>query len=279
MAQKTVSTILKLKKNRQKVVCLTAYDYITAKNLEKADVDIILVGDSLAMVALGYENTLSITMDEMIHHAKAVKRGAPKTLVVGDMPFMSYQVSKEEALKNAGRFIKEAGCQAVKLEGASNQVVETVRLMVEAGIPVMGHLGFTPQFINSFGGYFIQGKTADKAEILLEKAKQLQDVGIFSLVLEMVPTEVAAYITKRLDVPTIGIGAGPYCDGQVLVTDDLLGKFTDFTPSFVREYASLSSTTVEAMSAYAKDVREQRFPDEEKESFPLSKEEKLKLAE
>lgn len=275
--QKTIKTIKKLKDNGQKVATLTAYDYSTAKALEESGIDLILVGDSLAMVALGHKDTLSVTMDEMIHHTKAVVRGAPNTLVVADMPFMSYQTSSYDAVKNAGRFIKEAGANAVKLEGATDNILEAIKTIIQVGIPVLGHLGFTPQFINSFGGYFVQSKTADKSEALLLEARKLQEIGCFGVVLEMIPSEVGKFVTENIDIPTIGIGAGPYCDGQILVTDDLLGKFTNFTPSFVRQYAKLSDITSEAIKNYCKEVRNQSFPNKYDESFGINDTEKHKL--
>ena len=274
---KTIKTLQKLKNSGTKIVSLTAYDYSTAKFLEKAGVDFILVGDSLAMVALGHKNTLSVTMEEMLHHTKAVVRGAPETLVVADMPFMSYQVDTKEAIINAGRFVKEAGAQSVKLEGASNHIINCVETIVETGIPVLGHLGFTPQFINSFGGYFIQAKSADKAEMLLEQALKLEQAGAYAIVLEMIPSETGKFVTENISIPTIGIGAGPYCDGQILVTDDVLGKYTDFTQSFVRKYANLATITTEAIQKYCNDVRNNDFPDLETESFSINEKEKEKL--
>lgn len=277
--EKTIATIQKYKHNKRKIISLTAYDYSTAKVLEELGVDIILVGDSLAMVALGYPNTLSVTMDEMLHYTKTVVRGAPKTLVVADMPFMSYQASIREAVKNAGRFIKEAGAQAVKLEGASNHVIKAIKAIVQAGIPVWGHLGFTPQSINTLGGYFVQAKTATKIERILEDAKKLEDAGVFSIVLEMVPAPVGKYLTENLNIPTVGIGAGPFCDGQILVTDDLLGKYSDFTPSFVRKYSNIYEISKTAVKAFCEDVKNGSFPDIEDESFALDDHEALKLNE
>lgn len=274
---KTIKTLQNYKETGKKIISLTAYDYTTAKCLEETDVDFILVGDSLAMVALGHKDTLSVTMEEMLHHTKAVTRATLTTLVVADMPFMSYQADPIEAVKNASRFIKEAGAQAVKLEGGTETIVAVVRRITEIGIPVLGHLGFTPQFINSFGGYFIQAKSSDKAEILLKQAKALQEAGVFGIVLEMIPAEVARFITDNIDVPIIGIGAGPYCDGQILVTDDILGKYSDFTPSFVRRYVNIGDLTKQAISNYCKDVRSGSFPSEEKESFLLDAEEQKKL--
>lgn len=274
---KTIKTLQNYKDSGKKIISLTAYDYTTAKALEETNVDFILVGDSLAMVALGHKDTLSVTMEEMLHHTKAVTRATPTTLVVADMPFMSYQADQIEAINNAARFIKEAGAQAVKLEGGTENIVAVIKRITEIGIPVLGHLGFTPQFINSFGGYFIQAKSSDKVEMLLKQAKALQEAGAFGVVLEMIPAEVAKFVTDNIDIPTIGIGAGPYCDGQILVTDDLLGKYSDFTPSFVRRYADIGELTKQAITNYCKDVRSGSFPSEEKESFAFDLEEQQKL--
>lgn len=279
-AAKGLSTLSfqKYKKEGRKIVCLTAYDYSTAKILDRAGVDLILVGDSLAMVALGHQTTHAVTMDEMVHHTRAVTRGVQNAFVVADLPFMSYQVDVIQAITNAGRFIKEAQAHAVKLEGATKLNLEVIERLVSMGIPVMGHLGFTPQAIHSLGGTRVQGRSADEAFKLMEEAEALSRVGIFSLVLEMVPATVASMITKRLPIPTIGIGAGSGCDGQILVTDDLLGKFTDFKPRFVRQYANLSDLCQEAIGKYAEDVRSQTFPDAS-ESFAFTPEEEEKLRE
>jgi len=255
----TIRTLTARKRRRQPVVMLTAYDYSGARLADAAGVDAILVGDSLGMVVLGYENTLPVTMEDMLHHCKAVARGAQYALLVGDMPFMSYQVSLPEAVRNAGRFLQEGGMDAVKLEGGRERL-ETVRAIVSAGIPVMGHLGLTPQSISQLGGFRRQGRTAAAARRLLEDALALQEAGCFSLVLESVPAQLAACITARLDIPTIGIGAGAQCDGQVLVYHDLLGLFDAFTPSFVRRYAHLHETILAALSEYAADVRQRAFP-------------------
>ena len=228
---------------------LTAYDYPTALVMDQAGIDMILVGDSLGMVVLGYDSTLPVTMDEMIHHCKAVARGAKYALLVGDMPFMSYQASTSEAVKNAGRFLQEAGMNAVKLEGGSERA-DTIRAIVGAGIPVMGHLGLTPQSIHQLGGFRPQGRDADAAYKLLENAQILQDAGCFSLVLESIPGRLAQLVSQRLVIPTIGIGAGAGCDGQVLVTHDLLGIFERFTPKFVKRYANLSAEMRKAFSDY-----------------------------
>ena len=275
--EKSIIDIQKQKKSGKKITSLTAYDYTTAQMLEAAGVDIILVGDSLAMVALGHKNTLAVTMQEMLHHTRAVVKGAPHSLVVADMPFMSYQADLTEAIKNAGLFVKEAGARAVKLEGASELTLLAVKNIVDAGIPVLAHLGFTPQFINAFGGYYVQAKTAEKSEMLLEQAKDLQDAGVFGVVLEMIPSEVGKYVTDNLKVPTIGIGAGPYCDGQILVTDDLLGKYSDFTPSFVRRYANIAEISKNAIAEFCNDVKNGQFPCEKNESFNLKQDENQKL--
>ena len=238
---------------------LTAYDYPTAQMIDKAGVDAILVGDSLGMVVLGYENTLPVTMDDMLHHCSAVARGARYALLIGDMPFMSYQVSAKDALRNAGRFLQEAGMDAVKLEGGRERV-DGIQAIVGAGIPVMGHLGLTPQSVHQFGGFRAQGKTAAAAKRLLEDALLLQEAGCFSVVLESVPARLAELVTQRLEIPTIGIGAGVGCDGQVLVTYDLLGLFDRFTPKFARRYANLHAEMEAAFKAFKSDVESRAFP-------------------
>jgi len=262
--RKKVTTLaLRQKKERgEPIVMLTAYDYPTALAEDQAGVDVILVGDSLGMVVLGYENTLPVTMDEMLHHARAVSRGARSALLVGDMPFMSYQVSAEEALRNAGRFLQQAGMDAVKLEGGRERV-EAVRAIVGAGIPVMGHLGLTPQSVHQLGGFRPQGRTASAARRLLEDALLLEEAGCFSLVLESVPARLAELISKRISIPTIGIGAGVGCDGQVLVTHDLLGLFDRFTPKFVKKYADFHHEMQRAFTDYIEDVETKRFPAQE----------------
>lgn len=276
--KKSVSTLTlqKYKEQGRKIVALTAYDYSTAKILDNAGVDLILVGDSLAMVALGHKTTHAVSMEEMLHHTKAVTRGAHTPLVVADLPFMSYQVDVTQAITNAGRFIKEAQAQAVKLEGATELNLEIVERLVGMGIPVMGHLGFTPQSIHGFGGTKVQGKSAEEAAKLIEDSLALEKAGVFSLVLEMVPDKVAQIITEKLSIPTVGIGAGNSCDGQILVTDDLLGKYTDFQPRFVRRYANMDETCMKAIKNYADDVMKQEFPNES-ESFQFSAEEEAEL--
>ena len=264
---RVTTTKFKAMKGRgEKIVMLTAYDYSTARLADRAGVDALLVGDSLGQVMLGYDSTVPVTMDDMIHHTKAVSRGAQHALVIGDMPFMSYHISPEEALRNAARFMQEAGAQAVKLEGAS--VAPTVERMVAAGIPVMGHLGLTPQSINVFGGHKIQGKTREAAQRILEDALRLEDAGIFGLVLETVPTPLAALISKRLSIPTIGIGAGAGCDGQVQVVHDLLGWYPDFTPRHARKYTDMAAALTTAFQEYMDDVKAGRFPTDEN-SFPM----------
>lgn len=265
-------TLSKYKKEGRKIVCLTAYDYSTAKILDNAGVDLILVGDSLAMVALGHKTTHAVTVDEMLHHTRAVTRGVKTAMVVADLPFMSYQVDITQAIMNAGRFIKEAQAHAVKLEGATRLNLEIIERLVGMGIPVMGHLGFTPQSVHGLGGTRVQGRSAQEAKKLIDDSLALENAGAFSVVLEMVPSTVSKVITDRLSVPTIGIGAGNQCDGQILVTDDLFGKFTDFQPRFVRQYANLSEVCSDAVKSYAQDVMNQGFPNE-KESFAFPKEE------
>jgi 3-methyl-2-oxobutanoate hydroxymethyltransferase len=240
---------------------LTAYDYPTAKLLSDSGVDVILLGDSLGNVILGYENTLPVTMEEMLHHAKAVRRGIANAMFIVDMPFMSYQTTARDALLNAARFIKEAGADAVKIEG--DLYIDAVKAMADAGIPVMGHLGFTPQQVNQIGGYKVTGRERAEALRIAASAKKLQSAGVFSLVLEMVPSSLAKRITKALKVPVIGIGAGPFCDGQVLVVHDLVGLYPKPVPSFVKQYANLSKTFKEAVSSFMWDVHTGKFPDKE----------------
>lgn len=261
--KKVTTRSFQLKKARGEIITmLTAYDYPTALIMDRAGIDSILVGDSLGMVVLGYENTLPVTMDDMLHHCKAVARGAEFSLLIGDMPFLSYQVSVQEAVRNAGRFLQEGGMDAVKLEGGRERS-ESIRAIVGAGIPVMGHLGLTPQSVNLFGGFRAQGKTAQAAKRLVEDALLLQDAGCFSLVLESVPGRLAGLVSQKLDIPTIGIGAGINCDGQVLVTHDLLGLFDRFTPRFVRKYADLYHEMENAFAAYKSEVEAGSFPAEE----------------
>lgn len=263
------------KRDAKKITMLTAYDYPTARLVDDAGIDAILVGDSLGMVVLGYESTVPVTMDEMIHHAKAVRRGTKYAFLIGDMPFGSYQISKEEAIRNAGRFMKEAGCDAVKLEGG-DEVMEVTKAIVDAGIPVLGHLGLTPQTISKLGGFRIQGKTADAAQKILDQALKLERAGCFAIVLECVPNEVAKMITEKLKIPTISCGGGPYCDGQVLVTNDMIGIFDRFTPKFVKQYIKLAPLILDAFKKYKEEVEGGIFPDEE-HSFTIKEEELTKL--
>jgi 3-methyl-2-oxobutanoate hydroxymethyltransferase len=258
----TVPQIVKMKQGGEKITCLTAYDYSFARILDEAGVDILLVGDSVGCVVQGNHNTLAVTMDEMIYHTRAVVRGRKRALVIGDMPFLSYQASKEQALQNAGRFLKEAGAEAVKLEGGV-AVKETIAATVNAGIPVMGHIGLTPQSVHQFGGYKIQGRDKMRREIVLRDAVAVEEAGAFAVVLEGMPLDLAEEITKRLTIPTIGIGAGVHCDGQVLVIHDMLGLFDDFTPKFVKRYADLKKTMTGAIKDFIGEVREQKFPMEE----------------
>ena len=255
----TTLTLREKRERREPITMVTAYDFPTARLADQAGVDAILVGDSLAMVVLGHPDTLSVTMDEMLHHARAVRRGASRALLIGDMPFLSYQADEAEAVRNAGRFLKEAGMEAVKLEGG-RAVAATVRRIVRAGIPVQGHVGLTPQSVNVLGGWKVQGRTAAAARALLEDALALEDAGCFSIVLESVPDRVAAHITERVKVPTIGIGAGPGTSGQVLVLHDMLGLFDRFTPRFVKRYADLGDTARAALESFRADVEDRAFP-------------------
>jgi 3-methyl-2-oxobutanoate hydroxymethyltransferase len=260
----TIPALQARKKTGPRIVCLTAYDYPTARILdETGEVDIILVGDSVGMTVLGYESTVPVTMDEMVHHTKAVARGVKRALVVGDMPYLSFHLSEEESVRNAARFIKEAGADAVKLEGATPKRLKLVEALTEAEIPVMGHVGLTPQSIRRLGQYRVQGSSAGEAGRLVREARNLESAGAFSVVIESVPMETAARITEALRVPTIGIGAGPACDGQVLVFHDMVGITTGYLPKFVRKYADLRGVISEAVRGYARDVREGRFPDDE----------------
>ncbi len=255
----TLQTLFAKKQASEAITMLTAYDYPTALTIDQVGIDVILVGDSLGMVVLGYPTTLPVTMEDMLHHCQAVARGAQSALLVGDMPFMSYQASPAEAVHNAGRFLQEAGMDAVKLEGG-RQRAETVRAIRSAGIPVMGHIGLTPQSIHQLGGFRAQGKDAVNAQCLFEDALLLQEAGCFSLVLESVPARLAKAISERLEIPTIGIGAGVGCDGQVLVSHDILGLFDRFTPRFVKKYADLHAEMRRAFEAYKTDVENRLFP-------------------
>ncbi len=266
----TTQTFRDKKARAEPITMLTAYDYGTARALDQARIDSILVGDSLGMVVLGYENTLPVTMEDMLHHCRAVARGASRALLIGDMPFMSYQASKSHAVRNAGRFLQEAGMDAVKLEGGRERA-EAVRKIVEAGIPVCGHLGLTPQSVHQLGGFRAQGRSPQAALKLIQDADALEEAGCFALVLESIPARLAELISTRLSIPTIGIGAGPKCDGQVLVTHDLLGMFDRFTPRFVKQYAQIHSVMEQAFSAFQQDIAAGQFPTAE-HSFNMSDE-------
>ena len=258
-------TILDLQEKKQRgepITMLTAYDYPTALLVDRAGIDIILVGDSLAMVVLGHENTVAVTMDEMLHHCRAVARGAKYPLLVGDMPFLSYQVDRREAVRNAGRFLKEGSMDVVKLEGGQ-EMADTVKAIVDAGIPVMGHIGLTPQSISKLGGFRVQGKSVEAAKKLLADAAALEEAGAFSIILEAVPDRLAKLITERVKIPTIGIGAGPHCDGQVLVIHDLIGLFDRFTPKFVKRYANIFPILTQALEQYRQEVLSGAFPGRE----------------
>ena len=261
----TVPEIGKMKQAGKKITSLTAYDYSFAKILDEAGIDILLVGDSLGSVIQGQESTLPVTLDEMVYHTRAVVRGRKRALVVADMPFLSFQVSVEEAKRNAGRFLQEGGAEAVKLEGGV-VVLQTIQAIVRMGVPVMGHVGLTPQWIHRFGGYRVQGKEKAEREAVLKDALAVEEAGAFSVVLEGIPADLAREITQRLSIPTIGIGAGVNCDGQVLVVHDMLGLFDMYTPKFVKKYADLKTVMAKAVKNFIAEVREKKFPDE-KHSF------------
>ena len=263
----TITQIKEMKQKGEKISMLTAYDYSTAKLIDEAGIPLILVGDSLGMVVLGYSSTIPVTMDEMIHHTKAVVRGATRALIVGDMPFMTYQVSLEDALRNAARFMQEGGAQAVKLEGGE-VMAETVKKIVSYGIPVMGHIGLTPQSIHQLGGFKVVGKTPEAAIRMLNDAVALDQDGAFAIVLECVPEPLSKLITEKVSAPTIGIGAGKYCDGQVQVISDLLGLYTDFVPKHAKQYARLFEIIKKATADYIAEVKAGNFPTE-KQSYPM----------
>lgn len=272
----TLSTLRRAKESKRKITMLTAYNYPQGLLVDRAGIDIILVGDSLGNTVLGYESTVAVTMDEMLHHSKAVRRAVKSSFLIGDMPFMSYNNTRKEAIKNAGRFLKEAGCDAVKLEGGT-EVVNAVKYIVKAGIPVLGHLGLTPQTVSMLGGYKVQGKKAKKAREIIEAAFALQEAGCFGLVLECVPWQLAKKITQELKIFTIGIGAGSNCDGQVLVLYDLLGVSLGHKPSFVKRYADVTSVITKAINNYKKDVTSGKFPSK-KQSFSMKKDEWEKIS-
>lgn len=264
MKKFTTSDFKRCKQDGEKITMITAYDYTYAKLAEEAGIEVILVGDSLGMTMLGYEDTLAVTMEDMIHHTRAVRRGAKLPFLVVDMPFMSYHVSTEKTIENAGRLMKETGANAVKMEGGAF-MAERIRTVVEAQIPVMGHIGLTPQSVNAFGGFKVQGKEIEKARQLLVDAEELEKAGCFSIVIEGVPAKLAEEITKRVGIPTIGIGAGAGCDGQVLVLQDMLGLFSDLSPKFVKHYAELRDPTVSGIKSYMEEVKAGIFPAKEHE--------------
>ena len=263
----TIKSFQKAKDEKRPISMLTAYDYSMAKILDGAGADALLVGDSLGMVVQGHDSTISVTIEDMIYHAKAVNRAAKRALVIVDMPFMSYHVSMEEAVRNAGRLMKEGGAHAIKLEGGV-EFAETIRQIVRAQIPVMGHIGMTPQSVHMFGGFKVQGKSLVQAQKIIDDAKALEEAGVFAITLECVPEELSKIITETVNVPTIGIGAGKYCDGQVLVSNDMLGMFSDFVPKFVKQYAHISTDIERAVKTYIKEMNESSFP-EKKHTFTI----------
>jgi len=256
----TVQTLLQMKAHKEKIVMLTAYDFQTAVLEDRAGVDMILVGDSLGTVVLGYENTLPVTIEEIVHHLRGVSRARPRAFLVGDLPFMTYQASVQDAVRNAGRLLKEGGAEAVKLEGG-RRMEPVIRAIVDADIPLMGHLGLTPQSVHHFGGYRVQGRDDESARRLVDEARFLEEAGCFSIVLECIPWELAGEITAAVGIPTVGIGAGPHCDGQVLVVNDLLGMDDEFSPKFVKRYAEMGQRMMEAFDAYIREVKSGEFPD------------------
>jgi 3-methyl-2-oxobutanoate hydroxymethyltransferase len=268
----TQQTLKQLKQAGHPFACLTAYDFTTAQLLDQAGIEVLLVGDSLAMTVLGHPNTLSITMDEMLHHVKAVTRGAKNAWVVADAPFMSYHVSIEQGITNCARFIQEGQAHAVKIEGCTPEILRLLERLVTIGIPIVGHLGLTPQALLNLGGFKLQAKTTETALTLIQQAKALEQAGACAVVLEMIPLEIATLISTRLTIPTIGIGAGNGCDGQVLVVDDLLGRFQGFHPKFVRQYLAGASLTQTAVRAYQTDVKNRTFPHNETEATPMNAE-------
>ncbi len=274
-AQKITVPAIRAMKQTQRIGMITAYDYPSAKLADAAGADIILVGDSLGMVILGYPDTLSVTVDDMLHHTRAAARGASRSLIVGDMPYMSYHVSVEESVRNAGLFV-QAGAHAVKIEGGKPSRIRVIEAVLDAEIPVMGHIGLTPQSVNALGGFKVQGKGADDARRLIDEAAALEQAGCFALVLECVPSELASLITERISIPTIGIGAGIHCDGQVLVYHDLLGLYDGHKPKFVRRYAQIGADIQAAIERYLADVREARFPDDQTEAFHVALDDELR---
>jgi len=272
-----IPDLVNKKREGKKITMLTAYDYPVAKLVDDAGIDMILVGDSLGMVVLGYDSTVPVTMDEMIHHCKAVRRATKYAFLVGDMPFLSFQVSEEEAIRNAGRFLKEAGCDAVKLETAEPRVLKITKAIIESGIPVLGHLGLTPQSATLLGGLKVQGKNAEAAKKIIDSALALEEAGCFAIVLECIPDKLAKIITEQLKIPTIGIGAGKDCDGQVLVINDMIGLFERFLPKFVKQYVKLSSQILDAVKKYKDEVETGKFPAAE-HTFAIKEEELKKIS-
>ncbi|AET69708.1 3-methyl-2-oxobutanoate hydroxymethyltransferase [Desulfosporosinus orientis DSM 765] len=274
MSKKSIHDFHQMVANGEKIVYLTAYDYLTAKMEEKAGVDMILVGDSLGMVSLGYDTTFPVTMDDMIRHCQAVRRGAPNTFIVGDMPYMSYQASDEQAVANAGRFVKEALVDAIKLEGGGPMIASRIKAIQQAGILAMGHIGLTPQFMGQLGGYKAQGRSAQAAISLVRQAKLLEEAGAFSILVEGVPTAVGKAITERADnIPILGIGAGPYTHGQLLIYADMVGLYDNFVPKFVKKYANAGEVMTNAFKEYAQDVREGKFPLDGEHTYKMQEEE------
>ena len=277
--KKSILDFNRMMSTGDKIVYLTCYDYLTAKYQERAGVDMILVGDSMGMVTLGHETTFPVTMDDMISHCQAVRRGAPNTFIVGDMPYMSYQVSDEDAVRNAGRFIKEAGCDCIKLEGAGDAITSRIKAISDAGILVMGHIGLTPQFAGQLGGYKAQGKSADAALKLMEQARTIEAAGACSILVEGVPAIVGKVITEKAGIPILGIGAGSFTHGQLLIYADMVGLYDDFTPKFVKKYANLGEQLKKAFTEYCNEVREGAFPEDDKHTYTISAEEESKLKE
>ena len=275
--KKTIPVFRQMVEKGEKIVYLTSYDYLTAKYAEKAGIDMILVGDSLGMVTLGYDKTFPVTMEDMISHSKSVRRDAPNTLIVGDMPFMSYQVSNEEAIRNAGRFVKEADCDCIKLEGAGPEICERVRAISGAGIMVMGHIGLTPQFEAQLGGYKAQGKSVDAALKLMDEAKRLEEAGAWAILVEGVPAIVGKAITEAAGIPILGIGAGSYTHGQLLIYADMVGYYDNFCPKFVKVFSHVGDELLKGFQAYAKEVREGTFPDDSLHAYKIDPEEAAKL--
>ena len=277
MSKKSILDFQSMVSKEEKITYLTAYDYLTAKMQEKAGVDMILVGDSLGMVALGYDTTFPVTMNDMIRHCQAVRRGAPNTFVIGDMPYMSYQISDESAIENAGRFIQEAGADCVKLEGGGPRILKRVQAINEAGILCMGHIGLTPQFMGQIGGYKAQGKTAQAAMSLLKQAKLIEEAGACSILVEGVPAAVGKAITERAGIPILGIGAGSFTHGQLLIYADMVGLYDNFTPKFVKKYANVGEALTNAFAEYVKEVREGQFPVDAEHTYKMKEEEIAEL--